>query len=107
MNKVYVLVDNPKQPLNFIKAERFGEIVTIFDHNVSPTYLRRCMPDLEAKLSNIKSGDYLIPVGPPALIAMAGYIWLSSVPKMNLLTWDREMQDYYIVTVEDSYADDN
>jgi hypothetical protein len=89
--------------MNFLKAQKYGELVTVFDHNISPTYLQRCQGDLDQKLENITSDDYLIPVGPPALIAYAGYVWLSSVPKMKMLVWDRESNDYYVVEITDEH----
>lgn len=95
--KVYVLVDNPKSPINFLPATKYGEIFCLFDHNISPTYLQRIQPDLERKLEVVREEDYLIPTGPPSLIALAGHIWLDKVGVINLLTWDRETQQYFNV----------
>lgn len=97
MSKVYVLVDNPRSQLNLLPAEKYGKLVTCFDHGISPTHLQRIYPELRDKLAGIEKADYLIPTGPPALIALAGHIWLNKLGVINLLTWDREMQAYYNV----------
>jgi hypothetical protein len=99
MDIVHVIVDNPRTPMNFLKARPFGEINILFDHNVSPTYLQRIYPVLLEKLEDIKPTDYVIPTGPPSLIALVGHIFLSKVGRLRLLQWDRETQQYYLVEV--------
>lgn len=97
MSKVYILVDSPRSNINFLPAEQYGELRILFDNNVSPTHLQRIYPELREMLSRIEKDDYLIPTGPPALIALAGHIWLDKLGVINLLTWDRETQRYYNV----------
>jgi len=99
-SKVYILVDNPKTNINFLPAEKFGELVVLFDNNISPTHLQRIYPELCSKLSNIKANDFLVPVGPPTLIALAGHAWLDKLGVINMLTWDRETSQYYNVRAE-------
>mgnify|MGYP001617435192 CR=1 FL=1 len=97
MSKVYILVDNPQSPINFLPAEKYGELRILYDNNVSPTHLRRIYPELKDKLKFIEKDDYLIPTGPPSLIALAGHIWLAKLGVLNMLVWDRGTQQYYNV----------
>lgn len=96
-SKVYILCDPPGSPINFLPAEKFGELRVIYDHNISPTHLQRIYPDLREKLKLATEKDYLIATGSPSLIALAGHAWLSRLNVINLLTWDRETQQYYVV----------
>jgi hypothetical protein len=96
-SKVYILVDNPRSPNNYLPAEKYGELRILFGHNISPTHLQRIFPELRQKLEYVTVNDYLIPTGSPALIALAGHLWLSKLGVINLLTWDRETQQYYNV----------
>lgn len=96
--KVYILVDNKHQPFNFLKAAKYGELITIFDHVITPTFMQgKAGDELYEKLCEINPDDYLIPVGPPALIALAGHIWLTYVDYLKILTWDKQINDYYVV----------
>jgi len=104
MSKVYVIVDNPKTPMNFLKARQYGEIEILFDHNISPTYLQRIFPVLVDKLKDIKPGDCVIPTGPPSLIALVGHIFLARLGEVRLLQWDRETHQYYLVEVNNEQA---
>ena len=97
MSNVYILVDNPQSSLNFLPAEKFGELKVLYPHPINPTQLRTIYADLEGKLMNITDDDYLLPTGPPALIAMAGYIWMDTLGSMKVLTWDRATQQYYAI----------
>lgn len=101
MSKVYVIVDNPRAPMNFLSAEQYGKIEIIFDHNVSPTFLRRAYPILKEKLKDIKPGDYVIPTGPPSLIALVGHLFLAKLGRLRLLQWDRQTGQYYVVEASD------
>ena len=100
MSTVWVLVDNPKVPLNFMKARDYGDIEIVFDHNISPTYMQRIAPDLCEILDDAELGDYLIPTGPPALIALASSYLLSKLGELRLLQWDRETSNYYLVEIK-------
>lgn len=98
--KVFILIDSPTGQMNFLKAQKYGKLHAVFKHNLSPTFLMNgAYKQLCDGLCEAKEGDYLVPVGPPALIAMAGQIWLERNDKMKILTWDRQTEEYYVVEV--------
>jgi hypothetical protein len=97
MSNVYILVDDPRASLNFLPAEKFGKLKVVYPHPINPTQLRSIYTDLEDKLLDINEEDYLLPTGPPALIALAGYLWMDILGSMKILTWDRATQQYYAV----------
>ncbi len=101
MNKVFVLHDNPYSPRDFTPAEEFGEIVYLFQTHISTHHLPRIAGQLRDKMRGATNEDWLIATGPPALIALAGYIWADMTGnRLRLLAWDNHSHSYIPVEMD-------
>ena len=94
MNKVYILQDNPYSPKNFTPADEYGELIVIFNHHISSMQIPRCLSQLRDKLRGVSQDDWLIPVGHPALILVAGHVWFDMTSQLNVLVWDQQSGKY-------------
>ena len=101
-SKVYVLIDQKQRDrltgemvskFDFSSAERYGELIFLLASNASPRD-----PDANGELANglaeITDDDYILPVGSPVLILLAGaYAALADVTRLNILEWERDRDD--------------
>ncbi len=98
-SKVYVVQEASGR--NLLPAQDFGTIeVLLPPGNVafssSPTVRR-----LRQGLRTFSDEDYLLLMGDPAAIAMAGAIASeSNRGRIKLLKWDRQEQHYFVVNVD-------
>lgn len=87
--------------MDFTKAEVYGELVECLPYgrvslNTAPTVYA-----LKAKLKDFCDDDYLIAVGDPSVIAMAGAIVSeNNLGRFKMLKWDKEEHDYIKITVD-------
>ncbi len=84
--------------LNLLPAEQFGQLQVLLPpgnvaFSTAPTVSR-----LKRGLARFTDSDYLLMVGDPAAIAVAGAVAASiNHGRMKLLKWDRQEQRYYVV----------
>ena len=108
-SKVYVIQnvmrkhpDGTIRALDYKQAERFGEIVFLFDGQkqvvMSPQPTIR---KLKSLLKGFKDNDYLLLVGDPALIGLTCSV-VSSITsgRYNMLKYDRLEKDYFPIRVD-------
>ena len=93
---VYVVQEVPNR--NVLPAKKFGELILMLPPgdvvlSAAPTVSR-----LKKKLKDFKDGDYILTMGDPIAIALAGAI-ASDINngKVNFLKWDRQERVYYPV----------
>ena len=94
MNKVFILQDNPYAPKNFSQAEEFGDLEVIFSTHISPTHMGKAMHELRKKLRKATKNDWIIPVGNPGIIAVAGAAFFETTGTLNVLLWDNFSKKY-------------
>ena len=93
---VYVVQEVPNR--NVLPAQKFGELVLMLPPgdvvlSAAPTVSR-----LKKKLKDYKDGDYILTMGDPIAIALAGAI-ASDINngRVIFLKWDRQERVYYPV----------
>lgn len=93
---VYV-VQEPRG-INLMPAEKFGELKVLLPpgnvaYSAGPTVAR-----LKRGLATFTDEDYLLMVGDPAAIAIAGAVAsMINHGRMRVLKWDRQEMQYYVV----------
>ena len=103
-SKVYIVQnvmrkypDGTLRSLDYTQAERFGEVIILFDGNkqvvMSPQPTIR---KLRTLLKDFTSEDYLLLSGDPATIGVVCSV-VSDITngKYKLLKWDRQEKTYY------------
>ncbi len=98
--KVYVVQD---APVNFLPAGKFGDVQEpVFRQEEQMMYARQAMVRrLRHAFRNFKPDDYLLSVGDPALIAVAGAIVSHTTGGIwKQLKWDRQERRYYSVDID-------
>jgi len=108
-SKVYVIQnvlrkypDGTLRSLDYSQAERFGEVIFLFDGSkqvvMSPQPTIR---KLKSLLKGFKDNDYLLLVGDPALIGLTCSV-VSSITsgRYNMLKYDRLEKDYFPIRVD-------
>ena len=108
-SKVYIIQnvmrkypDGTYRGLDYSQAERFGEIVYLFDGNkqvvMSPQPTIR---KLKSVLKDFNDNDYLLLVGDPALIGLTTSVLVTiSNGRYNMLKYDRLERDYFPIRVD-------
>lgn len=107
--KVYIIQEVMKRnhttgcmeaTMDFRKAANYGDLeVCLSNGRVSLTPWPT-VNALKDKLRNFCDNDYLVAVGDPSAIAMAGAIACqANRGKFNLLKWDRDSKQYIAVAV--------
>jgi hypothetical protein len=108
-SKVYIIQnvmrkypDGTYRGLDYSQAERFGEIVYLFDGNkqvvMSPQPTIR---KLKSVLKDFNDNDYLLLVGDPALIGLTTSVLVTiSNGRYNMLKYDRIEKDYFPIRVD-------
>ena len=108
-SKVYIVQnvmrkypDGTLRALDYTQAERFGEVIILFDGNkqvvMSPQPTIR---KLRTLLKDFKDNDYLLLVGDPALIGLTCSV-VSNISngRYNMLKYDRIEKDYFPIRVD-------
>ena len=106
MSKVYVTQENSR--LNYMDAERFGEVVFITASEYSPNPNSRRNDIIESEirhgLINFDSDlDYLLLSGDPVIMALSFHraASISTVAnKVQLLKWDSQNRSYNEIVVQ-------
>ena len=86
---------------NLLPAAKFGDIKILLPagqvaYSPAPTVRR-----LREKLSHFSDNDYLLLMGDPAAIAIAGAVACErNNGKMRLLKWDRQERQYFPIDVD-------
>ena len=94
--------DGTYRGLDYSQAERFGEVVFLFDgnktsSNVSTTYHKK----IKTVLKDFSDNDYLLLVGDPALIGLTTSVLVTiSNGRYNMLKYDRIEKDYFPIRVD-------
>ena len=108
-SKVYIVQnvlrkfpDGTLRGLDYTQAERFGDIIFLFDGNkqvvMSPQPTIRKLRNL---LKDFKDNDYLLLVGDPALIGLTcSVVSTISNGRYNMLKYDRIEKDYFPIRVD-------
>ena len=108
-SKVYIVQnvlrkfpDGTLRCLDYTQAERFGDIIFLFDGNkqvvMSPQPTIRKLRNL---LKDFKDNDYLLLVGDPALIGLTcSVVSTISNGRYNMLKYDRIERDYFPIRVD-------
>ncbi|MGW8178857.1 MAG: hypothetical protein ACWGQW_08865 [bacterium] len=82
-------------------AEKFGAVTYLLSPTAGPFNPGPIIKELRAKLSDIKSTDYLLLIGNPCLIGWALAIALKHTGgKVNLLQWSGKEQSYLPILTE-------
>ena len=95
--KVYVVKENPR--LNYLDAERFGDVVFITDKDYTPMKNSICNQEIIKTIENYMSRfdpdkDFLLLTGGPVLIGYAFHLALNKKGYLQVLQWDNLQQVY-------------
>lgn len=100
MTTVFQTQYNPK--INTRAAVEYGDLTVLVEQPgepaIAPAPLAR---ELKRKLSAFAPGDYVLPVGSPAVMFAAGMALRDlGVRSTNVLIWDKKVQRYFTTTLE-------
>lgn len=95
MNKVFVVQVDPEMPKNLSSAKEFGELVFCLERPIKLSDIDLAESHLLNKMDSIGPNDWILPIGAPALIAIAGAIMMAKTNTVRVLAWDRKNQSYY------------
>ena len=85
--------------VNFFPAKRFGRVTVCLEGHINPQDYDLALSELRNKLSSARSGDYLLPIGSPMLIAVAAVEMARRIGSLRVLQWDRFDKGYQIMEV--------
>lgn len=93
MPKVFVVQDPHDK--NILPAAIFGDIeVILFTADLERGY-EHCVQRLQDSLCKIQEDDFILPIGDPIMIAIAGYMGFHfGEGSMNLLRWNKTQYKY-------------
>ena len=96
---VYVLQETGK---NFRSAEKFGNLNVLLPDNRNIILSARPVTHkLRKELKDFNDNDYLLLIGDPAIIAVAGAIASEmNRGKFKVLRWDRNESRYYDIEID-------
>ena len=97
--KPNVFVVRDTQTMNTYPAKRFGRLVTCVDGHVDAQDYDVAAHEVRQALTQATSGDYLLPIGSPALIALAAAEMSRRVETMRILQWDRITRQYAVIEI--------
>ncbi len=95
---IYIVQDNGN--INFRPAQVFGEKLVAVSKRDIPIYADPEIHEAEIAANLLKFNpivDYLILVGDPVNILLAGHILLKKHKGFDCLKWDRQNRDYFEV----------
>lgn len=99
MSKPRVFVVHDTQTVNFFPAKRFGSVTVCLEGHINPQDYDLALAELRNKLSEARSGDYLLPIGSPMLIAAAAVEMAKRAGNLRILQWDRFDKGYQVMEV--------
>ena len=95
--RVYLVHDTGV--VNYYSAKRFGDVHVCVEGHVHPQDYDLALSELRAALADARSGDYLLPIGSPMLIATAAVEIAKRTGNLRLLQWDRLDKAYQVMEV--------
>lgn len=99
-NKPKVFVVHDTQTMNTYPAKRFGRLVTCVEGHVDAQDYDVAVAEVRQALTQASSGDYLLPIGSPALIALAAAEMSRRIDTMRVLQWDRINRQYTVIEIK-------
>lgn len=97
--KVMKRVDNVYVPaFNVSSAEEFGELIYAIPEHLDANRLGFDKNFYEISLSmesSVKSEDFILSVGDPAVVAMCAAIMFKETGVVRFLKWDRFLKKYF------------
>jgi len=85
---------------DFAPAAVYGEIVFVIDAQSRPSIIGRTLANqLKDVLKDFTEGDYLLPVGDPSMILVAGAILGKMHKTFNVLQWERRQRAYIAMEI--------
>ena len=101
MDKPIVYVVQEARNRNLLPAAKYGEIQVLLPPGNVAFSAYPSIKRLQSGLKSFGDNDYLLLMGDPAAIAMAGAVAAdSNRGKMKLLKWDRQEMTYYVIDVD-------
>lgn len=97
--KARVFVVHDTETVNFFPAKRFGEVRVCVAGHVNPQDYDIALEELRRSLSDARSGDFLLPIGSPMLIAAAAVEMAKRAGSLRILQWDRFDKGYQVMEV--------
>jgi hypothetical protein len=85
--------------LDFTKAARFGALRSVIDSDEETALMAPVISKAKAELVDFETGDFLMAVGDPAIIAACSAILLRRFDSIKMLKWDRILKDYIEVEI--------
>jgi hypothetical protein len=100
MNKVYIVQAQPGK--NLVPAIQYGELVELLPPNEQVVCSTdRAIKIIGDKLSTFDDKDYLLLIGDPIAILIAGVMAAKTNNGfVNTLKWDRQREEYYSVKLD-------
>jgi len=98
MTKVYVTQDLGR--VNLLPAEAFGELVVVIDGQISHMGLPRALRQMRDVMRDITKDDFILPIGHPSIMTLAGYIMADITGRIRILAWDRQTEQYIKTEVQ-------
>jgi hypothetical protein len=86
--------------LNFLPAEKFGDLEVLVFGPRSHLALSREIPRMWQKMRDIGSDDWILACGHPFFIAAAAHVQAQLTGHMRMLYWDRQTEQYVKVEVK-------
>lgn len=99
MRKPTVFVSHDTQSFNTFPAKRHGNVTVCVEGHVGANDYDVAVEELREVMSQAQSGDLLLPIGSPVLIAAAAVELVKRTGTLTVLTWDRRTESYHPITV--------
>jgi hypothetical protein len=92
---------NMMPTMDFRKAAEYGDLVLCLPTGRMSLTPGPTVQILKEKLKNFDDSSYLVAVGDPSVIAMAGAIAANNnMGRFKMLKWDRDAKNYISVSVD-------
>ncbi len=90
-----------RRTLSIPAAERYGELVVLFEQHEVLAGPGPCDAVVDERLRDARPEDYVVHIGDPTLIAMVARAHARRLPgcRMRQLKWDRRMEAYIVEEV--------
>lgn len=100
MPRVFIVQDVPGK--NFLPAKRYGELQVLLPSDSQIMFAAQpTVRLLRDKLRDATEDDYVLASGDPVAIAIVSCIVADVCGrKFNMIKWDRQNKDYYVVRVD-------
>lgn len=94
-----VFVAHHTGTVNLFPARRYGAIATCVEGHVNDVDMDIAISDLKNVIKSARPGDYFLPVGSPALIAIGAVEMAKRCGNLRIMVWDKNSRSYNIVEV--------